>query len=84
MIRREDRTERLVAACVKSNITPNNNRFATFVRQLTANYFSVTQATGKSYTDVLIQAWRFDKWGSLVKINPHLSLEEKQEWMKKF
>ena len=84
MVSRQDRTQRLVAACVKSHITPRKNSFADFIRQLTATYFSLTRATGKGYTNVLIQAWGFDQWRSLVKSNPHLSLEEKQQWIKKF
>ena len=71
----------LVAVCVKKELTPSQTGFADFIIRLSASYFQCDKRTSRSYIDTLIQAFRFDKWKSLVQQNLYLSEEEKVGWM---
>lgn len=78
------RLKQLVAASVKTNKTPNTTpTFADWIYQLTATYFGITRRSGRGYLQLLIDSWRFDKWNTLVKNNPFLTKDEKQEWIDK-
>lgn len=78
---KEDRVQKLIALCVKNKMSPQKNAFAGFIHKVASGTFMVTKATAKSYIHTLIEAWRLDKWKSLVSSNQYLLREEKQKWI---
>jgi len=81
MSEKSNRVNQLVAVCVKKDLTPSKTGFADFLIKLCATYFSCDKRTSRAYIDTLIQAFRFDKWKTLVSSNLFLSEEERKEWM---
>lgn len=80
---KEQRIRQLVAVCVKKSLTPKKTAFCNFILQVTASYYGFSKRTAKQYVDILIRAFRFDRWKSLVENNVHLEKEEKKQWMGK-
>jgi len=80
---KEDRVNVLVAICVKNNRTPNDTGFADLVIRACSKYFHYGKRTARTYIDILISTWRFDKWKDWVKNNPMLTPEEKERWLQK-
>ena len=78
---KEQRIRQLVAVCVKKNLTPKQTAFCDFILRVTASYYGFTKRTAKQYVDILIRAYRFDVWKSLVQNNIHLEEEEKTKWI---
>ena len=78
------RLKQLVAASVKTGKNPNSSpSFADWIYQLTATYFGITRRSGRGYVRLLIDSWHYDKWMTLVKANPFLMPQEKEEWTSK-
>ena len=80
---RQDRIEQLLAIMVKNEITPRRIAFTDIVIRVSAMKFAVFLETAKEYAQVLIDAWRADKWESMVKENGYLTSEEKEKWFRK-
>lgn len=78
---KEQRIRQLVAVCVKKGLTPKKTMFCNFILQVTASYYGFSKRTAKQYVDILIRAYHFDHWKSLVENNIHLKEEEKTEWI---
>ena len=80
---KEDRVQQLIAICVKNDKTPKKVGFADFIYGVSAVRFLLSHKTVKEYIQVLVDAWRQDKWKHLVKSNDYLSREEKETWLTK-
>jgi len=78
---KEERIRQLVAVCVKKSLTPKKTAFCDFILQVTAAYYGFSKRTAKQYVDILIRAYRFDRWKSLVDNNILLKEEEKNRWI---
>lgn len=82
VIKKQFRVAQLIAVCVKRNITPkNNNGFCDYILRVAATYYACEKRVGRNYVNVLIQAFKFDKWKSLVIHNEFLNEEEKKQWI---
>lgn len=78
---KEQRIRQLVAVCVKKSLTPKKTAFCDFILRVTAAYYSFSKRTAKQYVDILIRAYHFDRWKSLVENNIHLEKEEQNKWI---
>lgn len=78
---KEQRLKQLVAVCVKKGLNPKKTMFCNFILQVTAVYYQFSKRTAKQYVDILIRAYHFDKWNSLVTNNPYLEKEEQNKWI---
>jgi len=79
---KEQRLRQLVAVCVKKGLNPKKTMFCNYILQVTAVYYQFSKRTAKQYVDILIRAWHFDKWKSMVENNEYLEKEEQNEWIK--
>jgi hypothetical protein len=82
MVSSSEHTSKIVAVCVKRNITPNKTGFADFLFRLSAAYYQNDRRTTKKYIDTLIQAYHFDRWRTLVEQTCFLTQEEKNLWIR--
>jgi hypothetical protein len=78
---RADIINYLIAICVKNNITPKDVRFAGLIRKVCASKFGYDKYKAKSFMEVLISAWRFNKWKNYVENSHYLTEEEKRKWV---
>jgi len=78
------RLKQLIAVCVKTEKTPTSTpSFADWIFQLTATYYGIARRSGRGYLQLMLDSWRYDKWNILVKNNPYLLPQEKEEWISK-
>lgn len=81
---RFSRLHEIVAVAIKNQITPQKIGFADFVIRFAESKYGVSKSTAKSYVITLVDAWRHDRWITMVRDNPNLTPEEKREWMRKW
>jgi hypothetical protein len=78
---KDQRLNQLIALCVRNNLTPNKTPFCDFIIRACASIYGYEKRTAKSYVDILISAYRFNRWQNYVQFNPHLTDGEKQAWI---
>ena len=79
---KHERLCELVAVCVKNKLTPQKNIFCDFILGACASLYGYERRTARSYVDVLLSAWRFDRWESYIQKNELLKEGDLAEWMK--
>jgi hypothetical protein len=78
---KEQRVHQIVALCVKKGKHPYKTAFCDFVIRACAALYNYDKRTAKTYVNILIGAWYFDKWRTLVQNNLRLTEEERQQWI---
>lgn len=79
---RQDRIRKLVALCIKNNITPEKITFGNFVRRVCLSTFGLEKQAAKSMALTVYGAWTGDHWKIMVQDNPYLTEEQSQKWIK--
>jgi hypothetical protein len=78
----QDRVDQLIALCIRNNLTPANSAFVEYIRKACATRFGLEKNKAKPFVEILVSAWRGDKWKYHVHQSSYLTKEEIDQWIK--
>jgi hypothetical protein len=78
---RQDRIHKLIALCVKNNLTPDKPGWGDRVRWLCLSQFGLAKRAARDLAATVYGAWRGDHWKCMVQQNEYLTEDQKQKWL---